>query len=140
MQSKKQQQSLSARAPTITQNVNDRKNYCGVCEVLYDDNEEYWIGYKECDTWFHGDCVGVVPNNGSYSKLQKPHKCHIHPFYEHYTPLHFPLTSVIFNRGYSLYRRMGSSEHSGFIKHKYVFFCLKCIALRWQHPLMMLQS
>ena len=40
-------------------------NYYGVWEALFNDHNEddYWIGHKECDTWFHRDCGGVTPDN-----------------------------------------------------------------------------
>ena len=62
----KKQQQLSATVTTqrINEDFSNRKYYCGVCEALYDDDneDEYWIGYEECE-WFYGDCVGVTPDN-----------------------------------------------------------------------------
>ena len=26
-------------------------------------DEEYWIGCETCDTWFHGDCISITPDN-----------------------------------------------------------------------------
>ena len=59
---KKHQQLSGAQASTTTRN---KKYYCSNCEALYDDDneDEYWIGCEECDAWFHGDCVGVTPDN-----------------------------------------------------------------------------
>ena len=61
---KKQQLSATVTTQRINEDFSNRKYYCGVCEALYDDDneDEYWIGCKECE-WFHGDCVGVTPDN-----------------------------------------------------------------------------
>ena len=39
--------------------------YCGVCGVLFgtSDEQEYWIGCENCDSWYHGDCVSITPEN-----------------------------------------------------------------------------
>ena len=66
---KQQQQQLRLTVAASIQRNNDdvrsEKYYCGVCEALYDDDneDEYWIGCEECNGWFHGDCVGVTPDN-----------------------------------------------------------------------------
>jgi len=40
--------------------------YCGHCGGKYEeetDEPEYWIGCDKCLYWFHGDCVGIQPED-----------------------------------------------------------------------------
>ena len=40
------------------------KYYCGVCNGVYgEDQGEYWVGCEECNSWFHGDCININPDN-----------------------------------------------------------------------------
>ena len=43
----------------------ERKNPCGVCQVLYGEEDEVklWVAYDGCNTWFHGDCVNISKDN-----------------------------------------------------------------------------
>ena len=38
---------------------------CGVCGTVYGDSDEseYWIGCEKCDSWYHGACVSITPDN-----------------------------------------------------------------------------
>ena len=39
--------------------------HCGFCGALYGDSDEieFWIGCEKCDSWYHGDCVGITTDN-----------------------------------------------------------------------------
>ena len=39
--------------------------HCGFCGALYVDSDEieFWIGCEKCDSWYHGDCVGITTDN-----------------------------------------------------------------------------
>ena len=39
---------------------------CGICGAAYSDETEemeFWVGCDTCDSWFHGTCINVAPDN-----------------------------------------------------------------------------
>lgn len=59
-------QDSTAQLPTLAATTREEGEYrCGICDERFGDSEvsEYWVGCDECDTWFHGDCIGITPEN-----------------------------------------------------------------------------